>query len=212
MLEAVIFDLDGTIGNTLPLCISSFKKSIEPFVGRPISDEEIIATFGPSEEGTIAALAPDNFDEAMDGYIKVYTEQHDMVEAPFAGIVPIFKWVEEHNLKLGLITGKGPLSCDITLDEFGIRDYFDSVRTGWQQGPRKVIDMNEMLEEWGIQPENAIYIGDSPSDVTSSELAGVTPVSAAWDELADVNTLREMNPDRTFTSVAAFKTYLEGLI
>lgn len=212
MLEAVIFDLDGTIGNTLPLCIAAFKESIEPFAGREVSEEEIIATFGPSEEGTIAALAPDDFDEAMEKFIAAYTRLHGMVEEPFEGIIPIFEWVKNNNLKLGLITGKGPLSCDITLDKFEMRDYFDSVRTGWQQGPRKVVDMNEMLDEWGIHPENVIYIGDSPSDVTSSEGAGVTPISAAWDDLADIETLKEMNPERTFTSIETFKKYLETLI
>jgi beta-phosphoglucomutase-like phosphatase (HAD superfamily) len=57
-IEAVIFDLDGTIANTLPLCIAAFRKSIEPLLQASISDEEIIATFGPSEEGTIRKLIP----------------------------------------------------------------------------------------------------------------------------------------------------------
>ena len=56
-IKALIFDLDGTIGDTLPLCIKAFRRSIEPLIGRSVSDAEIIATFGPSEEGTIMALA-----------------------------------------------------------------------------------------------------------------------------------------------------------
>mgnify|MGYP001789072824 CR=1 FL=1 len=51
-IKAVIFDLDGTLGNTLPLCIQAFRQSVEPLINRSISDAEIIATFGPSEEGT----------------------------------------------------------------------------------------------------------------------------------------------------------------
>ena len=52
-IKCVIFDLDGTVGDTVPLCIKAFKKSIEPLINKNVSDEEIIATFGPSEEGTI---------------------------------------------------------------------------------------------------------------------------------------------------------------
>ena len=59
MLKAVLFDLDGTIGNTLPLCITAFRESIEPLAGRSLTDEEIVRTFGPSEEGTIAVLLPE---------------------------------------------------------------------------------------------------------------------------------------------------------
>lgn len=50
MIKAMIFDLNGTIGNTLPLCIKAFRKSIEALMKRKITDAEIVATFGPSEE------------------------------------------------------------------------------------------------------------------------------------------------------------------
>lgn len=53
MIKAIIFDLDGTIGDTVPLCIAAFKKSVEPLAGRVFSEEDIVSTFGPSEEGTI---------------------------------------------------------------------------------------------------------------------------------------------------------------
>lgn len=47
-IKGVIFDLDGTLANTLPLCIQAFRQSVEPLTLQPLSDEEIIATFGPS--------------------------------------------------------------------------------------------------------------------------------------------------------------------
>ena len=70
MFKGIIFDLDGTIANTLPLCIEAFRKSIEPLANRALSDEEIIATFGPSEEGTIMALAPLHYDAGIKGCLK----------------------------------------------------------------------------------------------------------------------------------------------
>ena len=63
MLKAVIFDFDGTVCDTLPLCIAAFRKSIEPLAGRRFSDQEITATFGPSEEGTIRALIPEFYEQ-----------------------------------------------------------------------------------------------------------------------------------------------------
>lgn len=44
-IKTVIFDLDGTIANTLPLCIAAFRKSVEPYLNAGLSDEDIIATF-----------------------------------------------------------------------------------------------------------------------------------------------------------------------
>ena len=42
--KTIIFDLDGTIADTLPLCIAAFKRSIEPLLGREVGEAEIIAT------------------------------------------------------------------------------------------------------------------------------------------------------------------------
>jgi len=42
-IKAVIFDLDGTLANTLPLCISAFRKSIEPLMSREVYDEEMFS-------------------------------------------------------------------------------------------------------------------------------------------------------------------------
>ena len=39
-IKAVIFDLDGTLANTLPLCIQSFRQSVEPLINRSISDAD----------------------------------------------------------------------------------------------------------------------------------------------------------------------------
>jgi len=71
-IKAVIFDLDGTLANTLPTCIKAFRAAVEPLISRSVSDAEIIATFGPSEEGTIQALAPDFYDKGVSGYLKFY--------------------------------------------------------------------------------------------------------------------------------------------
>ena len=68
-IKCVIFDLDGTIGDTVPLCIKAFKEAIEPLINRSVSNEEIIATFGPSEEGTIMALAPEFYEKGVEDYL-----------------------------------------------------------------------------------------------------------------------------------------------
>ena len=57
-LRGVIFDLDGTLADTLPLCIVALRAAIFPIAGRTLSDEEIMAAFGQSEERTIRAAGP----------------------------------------------------------------------------------------------------------------------------------------------------------
>jgi len=209
MIKALIFDLDGTIGDTLPLCIAAFRKSIEPLAGRAVSDEEIVATFGPSEEGTIRALIPDHYDEGVERYLAYYRELHPMCGLPFDGIAGILEFARERGVRLAMVTGKGARSTEITLEAFGLRDAFEIVETGSPLGPRKAEGIRNVLDRFGIEPGEAVYIGDAPSDIEASRKVGVAIVSAAWAGTADPAALRALAPDELFEDVAQLRQYLE---
>jgi len=160
MLKAVIFDVDGTLGNSLPLCI--------------------------------AAL-------------------HDMCPAPFAGVPALLEWLKARGVRIGLVTGKGRKSLDITLEHYGIAGYFEAIEAGSPAGPVKTEGIQAVLEKLGVKPDEAIYVGDSPSDITFSRAAGVPAIAAAWAETADIKALKQLNPDALFDSIESFKEYLEEL-
>lgn len=129
MIRAVIFDFDGTIGNTLPLCIAAFRRAIEPLAGKQLPDEEIVATFGPSEEGTIRILAPHAYEQGLADYLNCYRELHDMCPSPFDGIPELLEWLKARGIIIALVTGKGRRSCSISLEQYGIARFFDLVET-----------------------------------------------------------------------------------
>ena len=58
-LKGIMFDLDGTLGDTLPVCFASYRRVFREFLGCHYSDHEITALFGPTEEGIIQQLVPD---------------------------------------------------------------------------------------------------------------------------------------------------------
>jgi phosphoglycolate phosphatase/pyrophosphatase PpaX len=212
MLKCIIFDLDGTIGNTLPLCIAAFKKAIEPLAARVLSDQEISDTFGPSEEGTIWALIPAHYDQGIEDYLQHYRDLHGMCAAPFEGITEVLDYAKSRNVRLAMVTGKGARSAEVTLDIFGIRSYFEVIETGSPEGPRKVQGIRNVLEQLGIKPAESVYVGDVPSDIEASREAGVPVVSAAWADTADPELLRSLQPDQLFTTIQEFKQYIEQIV
>ncbi|HEX2533442.1 MAG TPA: HAD family hydrolase [Chitinophagaceae bacterium] len=208
-IKAVIFDLDGTIGDTLPLCIRAFRQSIEPLVGRPVSDAEIIATFGPSEEGTIAALAPAHYEKGVADYLQHYEAFHDMCPSPFEGIEELLRTLRERGVRIAMVTGKGKYSTALSLKQFGLKDYFEIIETGVPAGPRKPEGIQEVLDRFSdIPKEEIIYVGDAPSDITASRKAGIPVVAAAWAETAEPEQLKALQPDALFYSLADFATWL----
>lgn len=212
-IKAVIFDLDGTIGNTLPLCIKAFRQSIEPLIGRSVSDAEIIATFGPSEEGTIMALAPNHYDKGVADYLQHYETFHEMCPSPFEGIEELLRTLKEKSVRIAMVTGKGKYSTTISLKQFGLENYFEFIETGMPGGPRKPEGIQLVLNNFSdLAKEEIIYVGDAPSDIAASRRVGIPIVAAAWAETAEPAKLKELEPDEIFFSIADFATWLRAKI
>ncbi|HIR52819.1 MAG TPA: HAD family hydrolase [Candidatus Onthovicinus excrementipullorum] len=209
MLKIVIFDLDGTIGDTLPLCVTAFKKAIEPLGGVTLTPREIISHFGPSEEGVIRELFPDRYEEALELFINSYRELHDMAPKPFDGITDLLAFLKSKGIKNTIVTGKGMRTLQITLEKYGIASYFDILEAGSPEGPCKAAKIRKILDELGITAQEALYVGDAPTDITESREVGVEVASAAWASTAEPELLEQMNPGHVFDSVAGLRAYLE---
>lgn len=208
-IKGIIFDLDGTLANTLPLCIRAFRESIEPLALKPLSDAEIIATFGPSEEGTIMTLVPEHYEKGIVSYLNFYEDLHDMCPDPFPDIRELLDQLRGKNLPIAMVTGKGPHSTRLSLEKFGLTSYFDIVETGSPNGPRKTDGIRQVLSHWpDLGKEEVIYIGDSPGDTTASRAAGITMIAAAWAPTAEPDKLSASQPDELFYTIKDFSNWL----
>ena len=212
-IKGIIFDLDGTIGNTLPLCIQAFRQSIEPLALKTLSDKDIIATFGPSEEGTIQTLVPEHYEQGIVNYLQFYESLHDLCPAPFPGIARILHDLRSKNIRIAMVTGKGKHSTTISLKKFGLEGLFEQVETGSPIGPVKVEGINAVLQQWkDLDKSTVVYVGDAPSDITASRKAGIRVVAAAWAETAEPEKLKAQNPDHLFYTIEEFTGWLMSMI
>lgn len=209
MLRTVIFDLDGTIGDTLPLCVAAFKRAIEPLGGVTLTPREIISHFGPSEEGVIRELFPDRYEEAVELFIASYRELHDMAPKPFDGIPELLSFLRSKGIRNTIVTGKGMRTLRITLEKYGIASLFDLLEAGSPEGPCKAAKIRKILEELDVSAQEALYVGDAPTDITESREAGVEVASAAWASTAEPAVLEKMNPGMVFYSVNDLSNYLK---
>ena len=212
-IRAVIFDLDGTLANTLPLCIQAFRQSVQPLINRSVSDAEIIATFGPSEEGTIMALAPNHYKKGVADYLYFYESLHEMCPVPFKGIREILETLKNKAVRISMVTGKGKYSTDISLKHFKLTYFFEIIETGSPKGARKAEGIQIILNSLkGIKTDEIIYVGDAPSDVIASRKVGVSVVAAAWADTAEPEKLKETQPDELFYTIKDFENWLMNKI
>lgn len=212
MIKAVLFDLDGTLGDTLPLCVEAFRKSITPISGKVFSREEIIATFGPSEEATVRQLIPKHFDAGIHAYWEWYAKLHSMCPTPFPGIREILDLLRARGVALGLVTGKAEKSAAISLKAFALRDYFSAFEYGHPDRSRKDEGIANILRQFSLRPEEAAYVGDAPSDIHFARKAGVAMYAAAWAATSDYTALKALGPDEIFRTVEEFAAYADRRI
>jgi len=210
-IKAIIFDLDGTLADTLPLCIKSFQLAFEEVTGIIHPESAITKYFGQTEEGITKSIEPVRWEECFNAYIRIYKENHRLCPSTFGGVTEILDFLKKNNYKTDMVTGKGKPTADITLDYFGIRKYFEFVETGSAEGVIKDICIKKILDEHGIPANQAVYVGDQPSDITCSKKAGVLPIAVTWASTADRELLEKENPYKIFSEISDFQSWLEEI-
>lgn len=211
-LDGMIFDLDGTLTDTFRVCFAAFREALQPVTGRTHTDEEIMARFGPSEEGMFQRWVPDRWEECMRRYLAAYEREHGRMARIFPGIEEALSLLKTRGVRLAVVTGKGPRSAAISLTQLGIAPYFDRVETGSPEGAVKPRRIHGVLERWGVPASRVAYLGDVPSDVEASRIVGVQPLAAAWDERSDATALRALDPLEVFDTVAQFIRWIETAV
>ena len=201
MFKIVAFDMDGTIADTIPMCIKAFRNSISPYIGHELSREEILHTFGLNEIGMVKAIAGQKWESAIEDFYCQYESLHNEVTSVFPGILKLIAFLKKKNITVALITGKGEKSCTITLEKLGLSEIFDEILYGSEISPNKKENMEYLLKKYSISKEKFCYIGDTVQDIKDCQEVGVICFSAAWQESSNADILEKENPNHVFYCV-----------
>ena len=211
-LKGFIFDLDGTLINSLPVVRTSLNTTLLKFSGRVYTDQELTSLFGPSEEGIFKTLFPDSWKEVLKFYLTEYDRIHMPYAKPFPGIIDALALLQERKMKLALVSGKGPGSMEISLIHSGLKQFFEVILTGSEQGASKPEHIRQVLALWNFSPEEVVYIGDIAYDVQAAREVGVLPISALWAETVQVQKVLAMNPAYSFDNVESFIQWIHEMV
>ncbi len=207
--KAIMFDLDGTITNTLPLALEGSRVTIKQVCGADISYADIKFLFGKSEGGLFKKFCPDRWEECVRVYAR-YFKAHTTPAIIFPGMPDVFEYLKNKNVRMALVTGRGSESTEVILEKTGIKHYFEYVKTGSELGSIKAQCMKEVLAAWQQPGHKTFYIGDVPHDVSDARIAGLKPLSCAWFEFADVRALSAEQPYKIFNKVPDFFSFIKA--
>lgn len=189
MKKAVIFDLDGTLTNTLKSLWKSTNMALAT-AGLPpheIDSYKYFAGNGAKELIRKSLIADGDtelvhFDSVMEAYNRIF-EEYCMYEVkPYDGIRELLKALKEKRLHLAVNSNKPqPRTVDVVEEIFG-KDTFDLLVGQCEERRRKPAPdgVNYILEQLHLNREDVLYIGDTCTDMQTGKSAGVFTVGALW--------------------------------
>ncbi len=207
--DGIIFDIDGTILQSNKLIFASFNYVSEKYLGKKVTDKDIIALFGPTEQVIMEQIFKDNFKNAMSDYYQFYRENHKKMTQVFDGIIDLIDELKKRGVLLSIYTGKGNGSTDITLDELDIKNKFDMIVTGDDiEGHKPSPEGVELfVNKYNLNRKRVLMIGDAPPDVTAAKVTGIKIASVLWDSYAKEEVLK-MKSDYYFYTVEELTKFL----
>jgi len=209
-LAAVLFDLDGTLVDKFSVCYLAFRRAVVGVGGQQLSDAEVHALFGPSEDGMMRRVFPHGWEKALELYFDEYERLLPMCPTVIPELASALALLRPRRILTALVTGKTRVTATMSLRHFGLDDVFDAVETGSPDGVVKAMAIRGLLERWRLRPEQAIYVGDAVSDMLAAREAGVMAVGAAWALGSGGAELKEIDADVMFTDARDFLAWLDA--
>lgn len=201
-VQAVLFDFDGTLADTLPVSFNAFRAVFLKYEGKLLTDADIVETFGPTEEEIIAnhISNPAHVNEAIEYYYEVFEKDlHEHVQLSEAIKALILK-LSALRIPMVIITGKSRRCLDICLQNLKLTGYFVATIAGDEvkrskPDPEGIFKALDILK---LSMEDVVFVGDSDADITAGKSAQVLTIGAHWFDTVQ-NAHFGVEPDDIYT-------------
>lgn len=184
--ELIVFDLDGTLINSLPDISAAANKTLAVYGKPPHIIEEYKYFVGNGSKKLIERILPDFTPEQQEEALNIYKEfyQKNLVvdTAPYPGITELLQALQEKGIKIAVCTNKHSTAVMEILGKVFPYIVFDMV-AGEQPGIPKKPDpanVNNIIRELAIEKSKVIYVGDSDVDMETGSRAQVLTVGVLW--------------------------------
>ena len=206
--------MDGTLTQTNELIFDSFNHVAKKYLAKRLTPKEITGLFGPPEKECMINMlgGAQEIDQVMDYYYDFYQREHNTLASMYPGTIEILKYLKSRSVLIALFTGKGRHSTDITLEQFGITEYFDITMTGDDVDEFKPSGngIRKIMKNFSLYPEEVLTVGDAVGDFKASRETGVQIASVVWDSYAKEEVIK-LQSDFLFENVPDFFNWLKRI-
>ncbi|MGE4571450.1 MAG: HAD-IA family hydrolase [Candidatus Izemoplasmatales bacterium] len=201
-INAVLFDLDGTLVDSNQLLIDAFKHTLEHYCPKlKFTNNDYIHMIGPSLEETFSKLTNNHkmISQMIDFFRKYYTDHEQESIKIYPNLISSLKELKRMKIQTGIVTTKFKASALPSIEMFELNKYIDiyvyldSV-TKVKPHPEPIYKAISLLKD----PQMVMMIGDNPSDILSGKNAKILTCGVEWSYKKDL--LKKTKPDFWMTN------------
>ena len=213
--KLIIFDMDGTILDTLADLANAINHTLKHFGYPTRSQCEVRSFLGngsrylvehalPADKAVVAELV----DQILAYYSAYYKEHCAIYTKPYAGILELLAKLREQKRLIAVVSNKPDFGVQALCQcHFpGLFHFACGERVGIRRKPAPD-SVKEVLRTLQIQPNEAVYIGDSEVDIATAKNAGLDAVIVTWG-FRDKDQLIEAGAPRLAASVKELEDIL----
>lgn len=188
MIKLLIFDLDGTLLNTLEDLTDSTNYALKKFNFPQRTINEVRNFVGNGVAKLIERAIPngrenENFEDCLEVFKQNYAENMNNKTSPYEGIMDLLKELKSKNYKIAVVSNK----FDLAVKGLCARYFADLVDIAIGENEKAGIKkkpapdtVNQVLKNFNISNEEAIYIGDSEVDIMTAKNSNMDCISVTW--------------------------------
>ena len=183
-IRTVLFDLDGTLIDSVRLILDSYHHTLATHGLPPRSDEEWLAGVGTPLTAQFAAWRDDP--RTLEALIATYREynlkHHDRMVTVYPGVVQVVRALKDGGIATGLVTSKNRAGALRGLTLVQLETLMDvMVCADEVENPKPHAEpVEKAVRLLSAEPSTTVYVGDSIHDMQSGRAAGVRTAAVLW--------------------------------
>ncbi len=188
MYRCIIFDLDGTLLNTLCDLAAAVNHSLLLHGLPPRTHNEVRTFIGDGVAKLVERAVPEGTPDAVTAAVLVDFKNHyaahcEDLTAPYPGILPLLSALKQRGILTGIVSNKFDAAVK-ALSSHYFHDLIDvAVGERESEGIRKKPAPDTLwlaMKELRVSPEETLYVGDADTDILTANAAGVDCASVTW--------------------------------
>lgn len=179
--KAIIYDIDGTLLNTLDMNMYPLMRIIKEEKGEDWTFEQVLRFASQPGMKTLADLGIRDIDTVYARWVS-YVNSYGDGAVPFDGVAELLEQVRALGIRQAVVSAKRIKQYGIDMGRPGFDRYMEAAvlfddTTKHKPDPEP---LNECLRRLGLRTADALYVGDARSDLQASRNAGMDFAYAAW--------------------------------